>query len=214
MRVWIAIAAVSFGVAMPAVAGMLPDGDDLGITLRVESMTDPQFLVGTRATLAFDVTSRGPQHSATYSIVGHEEPYAGNRRIKLFQSPGAGCTLVDLIGSTSPPGLAYFLVGPSPPIGSTVTCRVELRVDAVPVGNVYAFAVSGSVVYGNGAIGPIADPDPTNNRILLPIGDGAQPVPALSIWAALALLVTLAASAFSFLDRRIDTRQPASKRSG
>jgi hypothetical protein len=207
MRALIALGTLWCSVA---IAGTVPGGDDLGITLRVESTTDPQFRVGTQAVLAFEVTRRGPQQATTYSIVGHELLYAGGRHIKLSQVPGASCTLIDLIGVTSPPGLSYFLEGPVAPIGSTATCRVGLRVDAVPFGSAYEFVLHGSVLYPNGSVGPIADPDPSNNRILLPVGSGPQPVPALSPWAVLALLTTLGAGGARCLHRSMHLR-PASK---
>jgi len=190
MRTSLAVAYIAVAFGTPASAGSLPE-DDVGMMLRIEATSDPQFRVGTQAVLAFDVTRYGPSSAGGYSIAAHELQYgAGGRAIELSVYPGSTCNLIDISDSTSPPLLEYGLSGSGPGVGSTTTCRVRLKVNTTPVGNVFEFKLFGHDPESGGSL---PDPNPANNIVRLPIGSGSLPraVPALSTCALFALLVAL-----------------------
>jgi len=180
--------------------------DDVGMALRIESTTDPQFRIGTQAVLAFDIVRYGPLQSGDYAISADESTYLGGRRILLSPVPDAACDLIDVMDITTPPIMAYTLQGHSFSIGQFVTCRVRLVVVDTPVDHAFRFHLFGTQDGGS-------DPDPANNEIVLPIGNGASPrsVPALSLGAASALSMALAIAAR--LARRVRQRPVPCRRS-
>jgi hypothetical protein len=181
--------------SLPALAGSLPATDDIGIVVRVERTTDPQFRIGTQAVLAIDIKRYGSVPVGDFHIAAMETGYAigALRSIDLAPYGDESCGLSSLQDNTTPPVLAYVMEGHDLAVGGTATCRVRLHVTRTPPGNVYTFIGEGQFTPS----GLLPDPDPSNNTAVLSIGAGASPraIPTLSIGWEMLLAATLFAVA-------------------
>jgi hypothetical protein len=181
--------------SLPAMAGSLPATDDVGIVVRVERTTDPQFRIGTQAVLAIEIRRYGSLPVGDFHIAAMETGYAigALRSIELAPYEDESCGLIDLQGDTTPPVLAYMMEGHDLAVGGTATCRVRLHVTHTPPGNVFTFIASGQYTPS----GLVPDPDLSNNTVVLLIGAGSSPraIPTLSAWWEMLLAAALVAMA-------------------
>jgi len=150
-----------------------PIPDDISLRMRIVSTTDPNFAVGTRAVLAFEVAQHGPVVRDLLFFIYNESiiAEANAQEILLTQNAASTCSF-----SSYDTGYMWgFTISQQlPALGDSVECFVNLEVLSGAQGG---YIARFSVVVSDPEDG--YDPEPRNNRPILAVGQPtrAQAVP-------------------------------------
>ena len=156
-----------------AVSASPPLPDDLSLSMRVVSTTDPAFQVGTHAVLSFEVGQHGPtDREGTIFLIYNTTtlPDGSDQPIQLTAAEGSACAL----GATDDQGsLLYTLAQDLPPLNGPIDCLVDLDVlDGAAGGLLLTFTVE-VMDPENGY-----DPTPGNDDVTFDVGYSApEPTP-------------------------------------
>jgi len=168
-----------------AVQASPPLPDDLSLTMRIESATDPELRPGARAIVAFDVRQFGPVNTWGFVIQNPPDliPSGPSQPLRLSELPGSNCYFGEYEDtSATPPGWYYFFTQNTPPVGSVMTCRVRMEVLEPARGGYQVSFYVESLDFENWY-----DPEPRNNVVNLRVGGEAMN--AVPVGGLLVLLV-------------------------